>query len=108
MFVGFMMTYRASDRGTRHAVMARHVAHKSADHRSFDASRSKGRRGGSRNQEKDSANNHDWFHDALPYRCSFNACNGGAFHSAWCRVERPEPDDEISDHVRSANQDPKV
>jgi hypothetical protein len=41
LLVRLMMTYGASDRGARNAVMARHMAHKSANHRSFDASGSK-------------------------------------------------------------------
>jgi hypothetical protein len=87
LFVGLMMTYRASDSGTRHDVMVRQTAHNPANHRSFDASSSKGRRRGRPRQDKHSAENQDTFHYALPYQGSVNACESGAFHPAQFRLK---------------------
>ena len=52
LFIRLMMADRASDGGTRQAMMARHMTDKSANHRSFDASSSKGRRRGCASQNE--------------------------------------------------------
>jgi hypothetical protein len=80
LFIRFMMTYRAPNSGTRNAMMARHVAHNSANYCSFETSGSKGRRRRNSSQDEHSAENQNRFHDTPPYYDLVNACRGCAFH----------------------------
>lgn len=106
-FVGLMMTYRASDSGTRHSVMARCVAHDAADKRSFDAAGSKGRRAGCPGEGRSSDKNQNMFHDAPTFQLLLNVCAGGAFRPAWFRCECRASGDRFSEPSAQADHRPK-